>query len=897
MSVLKLQEPVDPFVFDSIAEDPDNPEIVRYSPSTGSINAATPERLIAHITSPNFLDYELLSDFFLTFRAYLSPDNLLHYLMVRLEWAVQRNNDFARIVRVRTFVALRHWLLNYFLDDFAADWDLRSQFCGVINELCERLHYDPQGDGSALKILGELKKCWRRICAMYWDYPTFDGAGGESAMDRIFSGGNYLPPPQPIPQTPGTDYPDAYQPGAQDVHGFDGTRDAVVVQDSAQLEQVLAQQDQQPAPPIRAGPISRHSDQSIVVRSCTLPFKSTRQGMDYAAHLTEPLSDEKTLKMVHEVIFAGKLIRGDIVAPEQPMLTDATPPSPRPSDASGSDEDYFEHYGHLKAPWQAYHGRWRLLGEVRRVLTKPNRNESLAPLNGGDAQTHLTKRGHDVSSPSILRMSSKKQMKPGASVKPRMDYLMAMIDDSFHKLMMFRREMMRQQSQSFLQAQTGIPPQMSGTGLYSQPLQQVGSYGLDAKESRSTLYAGDPRPDIPTIPVPKMPSAATLRTMGANTSFTLADEPPLPSIPPQQRTYYEDYYPEEQVLHSDQWRHLAAERQMPAALSTNPLPPPWWAETQYRGPILAPDGPLPQISASISNRSASPALKRHASYEGGMATGLKPPENLAASRGQALKNEDSSRPLRRRPGGDLRAVGNVNDLVPIPRPFSTGSLSNITHSIANSVARLPAAVGPKHGIPLRREQHRRMSHVATHSSQPDLRPSFETEVARFALLPDEDDGGVAIALAKLEGNYVRKPAVYRPTQRADLPAQKVLRNGQLSREKELRQRSNEAAAASPSQRSSQPVVEQATGPQVGQSGGVEESYVLEAPYSSVPLLARGVSDILPRRNRRSQGWNEALTPPGPYEGQDSPALGVPLGTTGRCQASFDRFRHGVRRIT
>ena len=62
MSML-AQSGVRTFVFEKIQANPNDPSIVRFSAQTGKIEAATPARLIAQITSPDFLDYELLSDF------------------------------------------------------------------------------------------------------------------------------------------------------------------------------------------------------------------------------------------------------------------------------------------------------------------------------------------------------------------------------------------------------------------------------------------------------------------------------------------------------------------------------------------------------------------------------------------------------------------------------------------------------------------------------------------------------------------------------------------------------------------------------------------------------------------------------------------------------------------
>ncbi|CAK7233243.1 Guanine nucleotide exchange factor lte1 [Sporothrix bragantina] len=169
-----------PDMFDSLTFKPacDDRTIVRFSPATNAITAATPPRLVAEITSPKFMDYELVSDFFLTYRAFLNAQDLLRMLIARLRWAVARDDEAGMVVRVRTFVALRHWILNYFMDDFVVDYDLRVLFCELLNSFVDELSQDPRGRKVQLKILTELKKCWRRSCAQYWDGPEFDDSLG-----------------------------------------------------------------------------------------------------------------------------------------------------------------------------------------------------------------------------------------------------------------------------------------------------------------------------------------------------------------------------------------------------------------------------------------------------------------------------------------------------------------------------------------------------------------------------------------------------------------------------------------------------------------------------------------------------------------------------------------------
>ncbi|GJN85031.1 guanine nucleotide exchange factor lte1 [Purpureocillium lilacinum] len=206
---------IEPAMFTKLTFKPacDDRSIVRYSP-TGAVTAATPPRLVAEITSPSFLDYELISDFFLTYRAFLEPASLLRMLVARLRWALSRKDERGMIVRVRTFVAVRHWILNYFTDDFIFDYDLRVTFCTLLNEFVEEVSQDQSSRKVQLKILAELKKCWRRICAQYWDGPEFDdslgpevpispgGVAGDAEAERGDTDAAQLNASRPMPKVP-----------------------------------------------------------------------------------------------------------------------------------------------------------------------------------------------------------------------------------------------------------------------------------------------------------------------------------------------------------------------------------------------------------------------------------------------------------------------------------------------------------------------------------------------------------------------------------------------------------------------------------------------------------------------------------------------------------------------
>ncbi|RKF72796.1 hypothetical protein GcM1_246018 [Golovinomyces cichoracearum] len=163
-------------IFDALSLNTscENSESVHRSVS-GKLLAATPPRLVAEITSPALVDYDLLSDFFLTFRSFLDTKDLMYMLIARLVWSSLRSDSLGTVVSVRTFVAIRHWLLNYFLDDFLKDRELCKLFCDLVNDFVNQKAPHPSRSKVSLKIVGELKKCWRSLCTVYRKSPNCFG--------------------------------------------------------------------------------------------------------------------------------------------------------------------------------------------------------------------------------------------------------------------------------------------------------------------------------------------------------------------------------------------------------------------------------------------------------------------------------------------------------------------------------------------------------------------------------------------------------------------------------------------------------------------------------------------------------------------------------------------------
>ena len=89
------------------------------------------------------------------------------------------------MVRVRTFAALRHWLLNYFADDFAPSPSLRSQYVKAINVFGK----DRRVKASVrdTKIITDLKRCWRKVGSIYSDDQEHGSAPEGDITDHYIS--------------------------------------------------------------------------------------------------------------------------------------------------------------------------------------------------------------------------------------------------------------------------------------------------------------------------------------------------------------------------------------------------------------------------------------------------------------------------------------------------------------------------------------------------------------------------------------------------------------------------------------------------------------------------------------------------------------------------------------
>ncbi|KAF2200565.1 hypothetical protein GQ43DRAFT_456349 [Delitschia confertaspora ATCC 74209] len=831
-----LQVSIGPQLYDALTVDPDDESFVRFSIS-GDIVAATPSRLIAHITSPSFLDYELLSDFFLTFRSFLSSKELTAYLISRLRWAVDRQDDFGRIVRVRTFVALRHWILNYFVDDFVPNYQLRVYFSNLVNALYNDLKGRADRGGGDIKIVGELKKCWRRTCALYWEIPGVDNGSTDNELLPGGQGGSHASMEEilPVPTTPPRASPS--KPKLETFGSNPSDQFTIRHMDWARRSRHTPQNSlSSPHIPSQEYssvqvPLSPESELSMPVLSCSIPLRGMHKAhpptevplhavphpiqarfaspqfslstskpnrpshshkrsgsfsdalRDHRAPLSIPKNSalDGTISLVSEV--PGTLIRGGLFQPGSPYI-DVRNDILRHAKSHVELEQAHVSRGDLHSR-PATHtpnpGMKKLLGTVRRALS------SKQPPN---SMTHLTSPHHSALaiSPRTLNAATippaaggvHRRRHPRPRMETRIDILAAKVAESFE-------EAVKQELQNEKKPEHNTPamsgfdfefdnrePVLSDGHLQVPDAQDVRIYSNVTAGSRSiVIMDATSAPPVPlmsgALPFPE--DDADKR--GLQQEIQLQHSPSVdePTVEPGiLETRYSVRSKEVSAKDSLDWRRTSR-GSMQRSLDTRRT-----SSSDNRQRTYS----VRRRGSSRASMSRPFSLRRHTSYNSILGR-----RNTSASIATTARTVSSdpfslddlpvgpARQLRRRPGGDLRAVDNVHDLEVISRPHSTGSVSNRTHSIANSVIlRADRYIDPLSEVRLEDTQfpespmNKPISLVNTHSSQPNLRPSFEAEVAKLAALPDDDDdGGIESALMKLEGRYEKKSHSPNPSSR------------------------------------------------------------------------------------------------------------------------------------
>jgi hypothetical protein len=1009
---LSSQMAIEPAMFDGLTFRPtsDDRAIVRYCSKTGAVTAATPPRLVAEITSPTFLDYELISDFFLTYRAFLEQSGLLRMLVARLRWAMARDDEVGMVVRVRTFVALRHWILNYFVDDFVVDYNLRVTFAELINDFCNELSNDGRGRKVQLKILAELKKCWRRVCAQYWDGPEFDPSLGaddplapggiaghrDASLDPSFWEDVETGPPHigsilrlRDAREERSMYADISKAGYIDSvvindrpatpegrsttefarrHAASPTSiasvDVLSCSFPSKTQRLVQQQQRQVTPlPPAAHPVDTLSTYGNHDPVATTPkaltgkrVRPNQQGHRRNGSLTDSLREhqsatERVLFRNAELLltlpYAGSLVRGNLFPPGQAFVEMMPSSAARgPSRQTTLFREQEPPKEKPQASAMSGQGMKKLLGSVRRALS--TKGQDVSPTQGNFINiSPLGPRGATTNRlPGTAIVPQAQSARPNGIRPPvRIDLLGAGVAEDFKKAV--------REDAAAEAAKQGFEAPLEGSKVPGHML----DYSVANMEEEESLLLPDGRDirattatglttgsqsivivdDTMAMDLPVMTGALP----AANSSVEAFGEALLtqdgnltpPTTPPGQglgsprRSSYilgqhvirlsQSHDPLPSIV-ADSASDLG-DRVVRVVASEDVVRPSVDSERRIpnRPPLSSMNsrGHLRHRSSRSNRSNASFGHRRYASsfqsgivpqptirsfdattYSGGSVDGASTAEAAAPP---------PLRILRRRPGGDLKAVTNVGDLDyhPLRRSHSLGSLTTYSESLRSSVLRSPGGLDSSGfvdvmtsdysreraeafslGIIAERKSKRPVSLFSTHSSKPVMRPSFEAEAKKLAQIPDDmdDDGGVESALLKLEGKYEKRPPRLsmdardsRPASPPDDPEQPPAMSepaGRPSKEEKREHRLAHVGDGPPLPISHLLPDTRANpaGKEPTPSKGSEDvlSFLSEAThdsYTSTPLLERNAEDDSVTRD-----WNHQSILQGPDEEQQSP---------------------------
>lgn len=150
------------------------------------------DSLIDYLVDPNQINYLFITDFFMTYRMYTDSLEVLRQLIDRFEQCVnfsvfevekleeladeaeevEGKYNMVKKTLLRTFVVLRSWMLNYFVDDWMSQESLRRTWAEYLNSVASRIvayHKSNMVDVMYLNLVTELKKVWINLCLNYWN--------------------------------------------------------------------------------------------------------------------------------------------------------------------------------------------------------------------------------------------------------------------------------------------------------------------------------------------------------------------------------------------------------------------------------------------------------------------------------------------------------------------------------------------------------------------------------------------------------------------------------------------------------------------------------------------------------------------------------------------------------
>lgn len=819
MVFYKLREPVEPTIFDALATNMDDTSVVRYIHGTKEITAANPARIVAQISSESFMDYELVSDFFLTFRSYLSTSNLLSLLLARLEWAINRPQDDGRIIRIRTFAALRHWILNYFVDDFVASRDLRIQFCNRINSMYIDVKARSEGGNSDLKILIDLKKCWNGRCSLYWDSREFTterhpddvvvpgGVAGcrDSRIDRLSEIRSFSPvlpsqneatttkrdPEMPAPSHMVEEQVSPLRVHAREMSSASNYEVPVSPTSESSIQALscsIPTRASKPNSPLSNGakaphpvPVapSRHTSPnnspnplgpSPATPTWRRPLHSHKRSGSFSDSLRDdraplPLYNlDRGHPLHHSLPLTGSLIRGNLYAPLPPYVDVVSPPSPslQPFHSQVSSEDPQKDRtvanrkstksdssdGSQKYGGNASPGVKTLIGSIRRVLhSRPVGSNPSQQVENYNPTSSL--KGKTSALPLNVAFGSEAYRERRAATGPkshiRVDLLCDEAAQHYQKVVMDESRKQRSLQNDTIQEPSDEKPQLSiqvdtqisQTSTERHPSQIT-------KDNESTIVLEDADLDVPMM-------TGALRHTDEHDAHLSPGNLGYSAVKGRSKSA------------SPARKSTAPSNNLDGAISTMP------------GSSAAPHGEDhgTERSSSAGRRrskhggSMSSVLRKYASYQSGMIREYRRAStNMTVSTSGAGSSEDTlekpaGRMLRRRPGGDLRKIQNVQDLESAPKKQSFDSQSSFPGSANESVLYMGkdvASVPPSNALrgTVNERQDAELPLVETHSAK-HVKRSFEAALAEFSQIPDVEDGGIESTLLKLEGKWEPSP--------------------------------------------------------------------------------------------------------------------------------------------
>lgn len=876
-----LKGPIEPSIFDYLMKDMDDPAVVRYLPGTKDISAATPARIVAQISSESFMDYELVSDFFLTFRSYLSPENLLALLMARLEWAINRLQEDGRIIRIRTFAALRHWILNYFADDFVPNRDLRVQFCDKINSLYESVKSRNTGGTSDIKILVDLKRCWHGRCVLYWDCPDLAGPdspvipGGVAGSrdvnktrlnDAHSSNADVVVDAEPEAEPPAKTGLLRCSSTSRMRNGASGAAQRRSTSDQSIQALSCSFPTKRSSSPLERGKVPHpipiqtqfpspcsNPCSPTAASVCRHPFHEHKRSGSFSdsarddrAPLFRANADGQGQFLSQSMPASGSLIRGSLLPPVDAFVGVTLPPSPTlvdPSDDPEALKSRNSSEGNVKSIG-ASPGVRTIIGSIRRVLHSRQGGQG-SPSHTANVNPSSPLRGKTATLPVNVEFRSDiykdRKNSPLSKSSSRMDLLCDRAVKDYREALGLRSEKPTYDI-TLCQENAGQDPRSEPDPCRLQAPKPDGQRLSSevTSGSKSIVIVDDTGLDLPVmsggIAWPPAGSGRRDGEDGHSERTTQGDH--LSSEHAEVPVAFPEHHLERNAFTADTM-----------TVSSRP-------STRHQPKSFAfTRGGSIHRSASDSSR-----LRKYSSYQSSMTWHF--PESASdkvtsASSENLPVDQDKplARMLRRRPGGDLRKVQNVHDLEPHLRPQSFASDTSLTDSITTSAAPYPGPTSPD------RAASTKFSLINTRSSQ-HLRPSFEAAVAEFSRIPDDEDGGVESALLKLEGKW--------PPQRSPSDSNYPF----------VHHGSGESNHHGGSQQHQQETLGHSISPEQGRAGDTNGAQVevgqrmvtsqlypesvaeSEYSYSSIPLLERGLSDdSMKKPNVSSLPSETAMAPP------------------------------------